>query len=92
MLPLNVLSEVSSGFAMAMRLYGNMISSVVLGLIVFSLSPIMFPALVNVFGLLAGTIQPYIFAVLALVYIGSAMGPPSEDEERELVQLKQRRV
>jgi len=92
MLPLNIISEISSSFALAMRLYGNIMSMVVLYVIILALSPLLFPAILNIFGLLAGTIQPYIFAILALVYIGSAMGEPTERERRELVQLKQRRI
>jgi F-type H+-transporting ATPase subunit a len=92
MLPLNVLSELANGFSLAVRLYGNIMSGAVLGAIVFMLAPFAFPALMNIYGLLAGTIQPYIFVVLSLVYIGSGLGSPGKAERRKLEQLKQRRI
>lgn len=92
MLPLNLMIEISGGLALAVRLYGNIMSGAVLGAIVFMLAPLIFPAVLSIYGLLAGTIQPYIFLVLSLVYIGSAMGAPTKAERESLEQLKERRT
>ena len=72
MLPFNLLGDVSRTLALAARLFGNMMSGVVIVAILLSLAPFVFPAVMQLFGLLTGSIQAYIFAVLAMVYIGSA--------------------
>lgn len=72
MLPFNVLGELSRTLALAVRLYGNMMSGAVIGAILLAIAPLLFPVLMQLLGLLTGVIQAYIFAVLALVYITSA--------------------
>ena len=92
MLPLNLLSEISHGVSLAIRLYGNIMSGTLIAAILLSIAPLFVPALMGVYGLLAGTIQPYIFSVLALVYIGAAIGDPSEREKGELEKIRQLRI
>ncbi len=72
MLPLNVVGEVSRTVALALRLFGNMMSGAVMVAIAVMLAPLLFPVLLQVFGLVIGTIQAYIFSVLATVYIAAA--------------------
>ncbi len=72
MLPFNVIGELSRTLALAVRLYGNMMSGAVLAAILVGFVPLFVPVLVNLLGLLTGIIQAYIFAVLAVVYIASA--------------------
>ncbi|MBR1544361.1 MAG: F0F1 ATP synthase subunit A [Alphaproteobacteria bacterium] len=90
--PLNILSEISGFVSLAIRLYGNIMSGGLLASILFVLAPLIFPALINIYGLLAGTIQPYIFSVLAMVYISAGMGDPSESEMEELMTLQLERI
>ena len=90
--PLNVLSEISSGISLAIRLYGNIMSGGLLASILFVLAPLVLPGLINIYGLLAGTIQPYIFSVLATVYISAGMGDPTESEMEELIKLQSGRI
>lgn len=72
MLPFNILGELSRTVALAVRLYGNIMSgTVILGLLL-SLTPFFFPIVMQVLGLITGMVQAYIFAVLAMVYIASA--------------------
>lgn len=73
MLPLNLIGEVSRTVALALRLFGNMMSGAVMVAMAISLAPLFFPVLLQVFGLVIGTIQAYIFAVLATVYIAAAI-------------------
>jgi F-type H+-transporting ATPase subunit a len=40
--------------------------------VLLSIVPLFFPIIMEVFGLLTGLIQAYIFAILAMVYIASA--------------------
>ncbi|MGD8999618.1 MAG: F0F1 ATP synthase subunit A [Granulosicoccaceae bacterium] len=72
MLPFNVLGEISRTIALAVRLYGNIMSGTVIVAILLSLTPYIFPIVLQLLGLLTGMIQAYIFAVLAMVYIASA--------------------
>jgi F-type H+-transporting ATPase subunit a len=72
MLLFNVIGELSRTLALAVRLYGNIMSGTVLAGILLSLAPFFFPVLLQLLGLLTGMIQAYIFAILALVYIASA--------------------
>ena len=72
MLPFNIIGEVSRTIALAVRLYGNIMSGTVIVAILLSLTPYLFPIVMQLLGLLTGMIQAYIFAVLAMVYIASA--------------------
>jgi len=72
MLPFNVLGELSRTLALAIRLYGNVMSGTVIVGILLSLAPFFFPVVMQLLGLITGMVQAYIFGVLAMVYIASA--------------------
>lgn len=72
MLPFNVIGELSRTLALAVRLYGNIMSGTVVVAILLGLAPFFFPVVMQALGLITGMIQAYIFAVLAMVYIASA--------------------
>lgn len=72
MLPFNIIGELSRTLALAIRLFGNIMSGSMIVAILLSLTPLFFPALMQAFGLLIGVIQAYVFAILALVYTASA--------------------
>jgi F-type H+-transporting ATPase subunit a len=72
MLPFNIIGELSRTLALAVRLYGNIMSGTVIVGILISLAPFFFPIVMELLGLITGLIQAYIFAVLAMVYIASA--------------------
>lgn len=72
MLPFNVIGELSRTLALAVRLYGNMMSGTVIAAILLGFVPLFVPVPILAFGLLTGMIQAYIFSVLAMVYIASA--------------------
>lgn len=72
MLPFNIIGEISRTIALAVRLYGNIMSGTVIVAILLSLTPYFFPVVMQLLGLLTGMIQAYIFAILAMVYIASA--------------------
>ncbi len=71
MLPFTVLGEVSRTIALAMRLFGNVMSSSMIVAILLAVAPLVFPALMEAFGLFFGVLHAYIFTVLALVYVAS---------------------
>ena len=72
MLPFHVLGEVTRTIALAIRLFGNVMSGSVLVGILLSIAPFFLPVLAQLMELLFGQIQAYIFAVLATVYLASA--------------------
>jgi F-type H+-transporting ATPase subunit a len=72
MLPFNIIGEVSRTLALAVRLYGNIMSGSIIVAILLTITPLFFPVIMQVLGLLTGLIQAYIFAILAMVYIASA--------------------
>ena len=72
MLPFQIIGEFSRTLALAVRLFGNIMSGNLLVAILLSLVPLFVPIVMQVLGLVFGIIQAYVFAILALVYIASA--------------------
>jgi F-type H+-transporting ATPase subunit a len=73
MLPFNIIGELSRTLALAVRLFGNVMSGDMIVAILLAIVPLFFPIVMQLFGMLVGVIQAYIFAVLATVYIASAI-------------------
>jgi F-type H+-transporting ATPase subunit a len=73
MLPFNIISEVSRTLALAVRLFGNIMSGGMIVAILLSITPFVFPIVMQALGLLTGTVQAYIFSILAAVYITAAV-------------------
>jgi F-type H+-transporting ATPase subunit a len=90
MAPFEIIGEFSRTLALAVRLYGNIMSGTIIVGILLSIAPLFFPIVMQALGLLIGLIQAYIFAVLAMVYIASATSVQKrmEDEERLVDRLK----
>jgi F-type H+-transporting ATPase subunit a len=72
MLPFNIISEVSRTLALAIRLFGNVMSGGMIIAILLTITPLIFPLLLDVLHLLTGVVQAYIFSILATVYIAAA--------------------
>jgi F-type H+-transporting ATPase subunit a len=72
MLPFNLISEVSRTLALAIRLFGNMMSGAMIVGILLTITPFLFPLVMTALGLLTGMVQAYIFSVLAAVYVAAA--------------------
>lgn len=73
MLPFNLLGEMSKAVSLSIRLYGNVMSGAVIVAILLTIAPFFFPVLMEMLGLITGLIQAYIFAILATVYIATAL-------------------
>jgi F-type H+-transporting ATPase subunit a len=72
MLPFNIISELSRTLALAVRLFGNMMSGTMIIAILLTITPFLFPIAMSALGLLTGMVQAYIFSILAAVYIAAA--------------------
>jgi F-type H+-transporting ATPase subunit a len=75
MLPFNIISELSRTLALAVRLFGNMMSGTMIIGILLTITPLLFPLVMTALGLLTGMVQAYIFSILAAVYIAAATTP-----------------
>ncbi len=78
MLPFNLISEASRTVALAVRLFGNMMSGAMIIAILLSITPFFFPIVMTALGLLTGMVQAYIFTILAAVYIAAATSHPGK--------------
>ena len=81
MLPFHILSELTRTLALAVRLFGNVMSGAMIGAILLAVVPLFFPLIMQLLELLIGQVQAFIFAVLATVYIASAA--QAHEEKRE---------
>lgn len=84
MLPFNIMGEISRTLALAVRLFGNVMSGGMIGGILLAIVPLIFPVIMQLLGLLTGLVQAYIFAILAAVYI--AAGLKAHEEKTEQVE------
>ncbi|MDP3468279.1 MAG: F0F1 ATP synthase subunit A [Daejeonella sp.] len=87
MLPFNIISEVSRTLALAIRLFGNVMSGGMIAGILLSVAPFVFPVIMNALGLLTGIVQAYIFSILATVYIAAAVQGIKSDEEKLTINI-----
>jgi len=84
MLPFNIISEISRTLALAIRLFGNIMSGGMIVTILLSIAPLIFPVLMTILGLITGIVQAYIFSILAIVYIAAA----TQDSKTENTEIK----
>jgi F-type H+-transporting ATPase subunit a len=86
MIPLNLMESLTRTFSMLVRLFGNVMSGVLIISIVLSLAGLLVPIPLMALDLLTGTIQAYIFSVLAMVFIAGALNeslkPPHPQTKR----------
>ncbi|HNQ85991.1 MAG TPA: F0F1 ATP synthase subunit A [Deltaproteobacteria bacterium] len=70
--PFHVMGELTRTLALAIRLFGNIMSHDKVIAILLAVTPLFFPVVMHALGLLIGMVQAYIFSILAMVYIASA--------------------
>ena len=73
MLPLDFVGQLSRTLALALRLFGNVVSSELIVTVVFDMIPLIAPLPMIALGLFTGVLQAYIFTILATVFIGLAV-------------------
>ncbi len=89
MLPFNLIGEITRTLALAVRLFGNIMSGGMIVAILLSISPFIFPVIMNVLGLLTGMVQAYIFSILATVYIAGSI-QVKHSKKKKLLTKKQK--
>ena len=79
-LPINIISELAKPISLSFRIFGNILSGVVIIAIVYNITPffarIGFPIILHgYFDLFAGFLQAYIFVTIGLTFIANAVTP-----------------
>ncbi|MGS0973239.1 MAG: F0F1 ATP synthase subunit A [Candidatus Izemoplasmataceae bacterium] len=77
-LPMNLVSEMSTPFAMGLRLFGNLLSGAIFGLIVYGLTSwagVIPGALIlhPIFDVFFGVIQAYVYLILFTIFLSMAV-------------------
>ena len=73
MLPFHLISEVSRTVALAMRLFGNVMSLEIAAVLVLMVAGLLVPVPLLMLHIVEALIQAYLFGMLALIYIAGAI-------------------
>jgi F-type H+-transporting ATPase subunit a len=73
LLPLEIVSELSRTLALAVRLFGNIVSEELIIAVLLAIAGLLVPVPIMMLAVLTGVVQAYIFAVLAAVYLSAAV-------------------
>jgi F-type H+-transporting ATPase subunit a len=82
LLPFHIVSEITRTLALAVRLFGNMMSLELVALLLLLVGGLLVPIPILMLHIVEALVQAYIFGMLALIYIASAIqtGPAQPDE------------
>ena len=78
LLPFHLLGELSRTLALAVRLFGNIMSLEMAALLVLLVAGLLVPVPVLMLHVIEALVQAYIFGTLALIYIAGGMQSGSE--------------
>lgn len=73
MLPLEIITEFSRTLALAVRLFGNVMSEELVIAVLLLIAGLLVPIPIMMLAILTGLVQAYIFAVLTVVYLSAAV-------------------
>ncbi len=73
MLPLEIITEFSRTLALAVRLFGNVMSEELVIAVLLLIAGLLVPIPLMLLAVLTGLVQAYIFAVLTVVYLSAAV-------------------
>jgi len=73
LLPFHIISEITRSLALAVRLFGNMMSLELVALLLVWVGGLLVPIPILMLHIVEALVQAYIFGMLALVYIASAI-------------------
>jgi len=83
LLPFHLISEISRTLALAVRLFGNMMSLQLTALIILMVAGFLAPIPILMLHLIEAVIQAYIFGMLALIYIAGGIHTQTLRREKE---------
>lgn len=73
LLPFHIISEITRSLALAIRLFGNMMSLDMAAMIILLVASFLAPIPILMLHIIEALVQAYIFGMLALVYLASAI-------------------
>ena len=73
LLPFEIITEFSRTLALAVRLFGNVMSEELIIAVLLLLAGLLVPVPMMMLAVLTGVVQAYIFAVLTVVYLSAAV-------------------
>lgn len=73
LLPLEIITELSRTLALAVRLFGNVVSEELVIAVLLMIAGLLVPVPIMLLAVLTGVVQAYIFAVLTIVYLSAAV-------------------
>lgn len=87
-LPLEIIGQLSRTLSLTLRLFGNVLSTELIVVVIFALAPLFVPLPLVGLSLFTGLLQAYIFAILAAVYVGAGLEaneplPPKSQFQKE---------
>jgi F-type H+-transporting ATPase subunit a len=80
LLPFHVISELTRTLALAIRLFGNIMSLEMAALLVLLIAGFLVPVPLLMLHVIEAVVQAYIFGILALIYIAGAIEPIATEE------------
>jgi F-type H+-transporting ATPase subunit a len=79
LLPLEIITEVSRTAALAIRLFGNVLSEELVIAVLLLIAGVLVPVPMMMLAVLTGVVQAYVFAMLTMVYLSAAVRARSEE-------------
>ena len=73
LLPFNLISEVTRTIALAVRLFGNMMSLEMVALLILMVAGFLVPVPILMLHIVEALVQAYIFGMLALIYVAGGL-------------------
>ncbi|MGN6545420.1 MAG: F0F1 ATP synthase subunit A [Aureliella sp.] len=73
LLPLEIITEFSRTLALAIRLFGNIVSEELVIAVLLAIAGLLVPVPIMMLAVLTGVVQAYIFAILTMVYVSAAV-------------------
>jgi F-type H+-transporting ATPase subunit a len=73
LLPFHIISEITRSIALAVRLFGNMMSLEIAAMLVLLVAGFLAPIPILMLHIIEALVQAYIFGMLALIYVAGAI-------------------
>jgi F-type H+-transporting ATPase subunit a len=73
LMPLEVLTELTRTVALAVRLFGNIVSEELILAVLLAIAGLLVPVPIMMLAVLTGVVQAYIFSVLTVLYLAAAV-------------------
>jgi F-type H+-transporting ATPase subunit a len=83
LLPFHIISEITRTVALAVRLFGNMMSLEMAALLILLVAGFLAPVPILMLHIIEALVQAYIFGMLALIYIAGGMQSHQLQRQRE---------